>query len=35
MTIKLINDADREHILTQVFYIFSKIFQNIIVKDEN
>ena len=31
-TIKLINDADREHISTQIFYTFSKISQNIIVK---
>ena len=31
-TIKFIDDVNRKHILMQVFYTFSKIFQNIIVK---
>ena len=30
--IKLRDDASREHILTQIFYAFLKMFQNIIVK---
>ena len=32
MMIKFVNDVDREHISTQVFYTFSKMSQNIIVK---
>ena len=32
ITIKFRNDANREYISTQIFYAFSKIFQNIIVK---
>ena len=30
--IKFRDDANREHISTQIFYVFSKMFQNIIVK---
>ena len=30
--IKFVNDADCKHISTQIFYTFSKMFQNIIVK---
>ena len=30
--IKLRDDANREYILTQIFYAFLKMFQNIIIK---